>query len=263
MTKQQFDDRVYFCSDLLMQTKGISHCFTTKCGGVSTGVVNGLNLGFRVGDDRNSVVENYGLVAKDMKFDYQRITAGRQTHSANIKVITEADAGKGVSCESEFMDIDGLVTNVPNLPLVVYYADCVPILLADDVAGVVAAVHSGWRGTVAKIAAEAVSVMVTQFGADEKRIRASIGPSIGPCCFETGEEVACEFDNALVLPMENGKFKVDLWSANKEILLNSGLKNENIDVLELCTICNSEILYSYRVHKDATGRMGAFISLRP
>ena len=194
MKRKQFDDRVYFESDLLEEIKGITHCFTTKCGGESRGNIEGLNLGFRCGDNIESVRGNYVLVADDMGFPFERITAGRQTHSANIRIITEEDAGKGVSRESEFQDVDGMVTNLRNLPLVVYYADCVPILLVDSDAGVVAAVHSGWRGTVAGITKNAVGIMVSSFGADPAKIKAAIGPSIGPCCFETGEEVALQFD---------------------------------------------------------------------
>ncbi len=261
MTKFCIEDRVYLKSDLLM-SDCINHCFTTKCGGLSCGTVKGLNLGFRVGDDWDIVTENYKLLSKDIGFPYGRITSGRQTHSSNIRVITEKDAGKGVSRESEFMDVDGLVTNVRQLPIVVYYADCVPILMADKAAGVIAAVHSGWRGTVAEIAGNAIKIMTEQFAANPENIIAAIGPSIGQCCFETGGEVAWEFDNDLRLECGNGKFMVDLWKANERILLKYGLKQENIDVLKMCTMCNSDLLYSYRVNKESTGRMGAFISLR-
>ena len=154
-----------------------------------------------------------------------------------------------------------MVTNVKQLPLVVYYADCVPILMADKMSGVIAAVHSGWRGTVSEIAGNAVKIMTEQFGASPENIKAAIGPSIGQCCFETGSEVASEFDNDLSVACDNGKFMIDLWTANERILLKCGLQKENIDVLKICTICNSDMLYSYRVNKETTGRMGAFIAL--
>ncbi len=261
MTKINIADRVYLKSSLI-DGGGVNHCFTTKCGGLSRGKVNGLNLGFRVGDDVDIVTRNYKMVSDDMGFYFERITAGRQTHSNNIRIITEEDAGKGVSRESEFMDVDGLVTNVRQLPLVVYYADCVPILMTDKSAGVIAAVHSGWRGTVGEISGNAIKIMTEQFNAKPENIFAAIGPSIGQCCFETGSEVACEFDSKLALACGNGKFMVDLWAANERILLKYGLKPDNIDIFKMCTMCNSDILYSYRVNKDTTGRMGAFISLR-
>ncbi len=261
MKRKQFNDRIYFKSDLLEEIDCIDHCFTTKCGGESRGKIEGLNLGFRCGDNLESVRANYVLVAEDMKFPFERITAGRQTHSANIRIITEEDAGKGVSRESDIQDVDGMVTNLKNLPLVVYYADCVPVILVDSDAGVVAAVHSGWRGTVAGITRNAVEIMMSRFGAHPANIKAAIGPSIGPCCFETGEEVALQFDEKFVVK-HGDKFKVDLWKANMDILQSCGIKEENIDVLQVCTICNSDMLYSYRVHKDSTGRMGAFIMIK-
>lgn len=261
MKKKQFNDRIYFKSDLFEEIENITHCFTSKCGGESRGNIEGLNLGFRCGDNLEFVSANYVLVAADMGFPFERITAGRQTHSSNIRIITEEDAGKGVSRESEFQDVDGMITNIKNLPLVVYYADCVPVLLVDSDVGVVAAVHSGWRGTVAGITRNAVEIMVSRFGADPANIKAAIGPSIGPCCFETGEEVALQFDGKFVAKHDD-KFKVDLWKANMDILESCGIKRENIDVLKICTICNSDMLYSYRVHKDSTGRMGAFIMIK-
>ncbi len=255
------DERVYLKSEILDKAISVKHCFTTKCGGMSSGQISGLNLGFRCGDNPDSVTENYKIVARDMGFPFKKITAGRQTHSANIRIITNEDAGKGVSRNSEMQDIDGLVTNVAQLPLVVFYADCVPILLADEEMGVIAAVHSGWRGTISEIAGKAVEIMKNEFSSCPRNIKAAIGPSIGKCCFETGIEVASQFDAALVEEKKDGKFFVDLWEANKMILKKSGLKEENIDVLGICTVCSSDMLYSYRAHKDSTGRMGAFIML--
>jgi len=256
------ENRIYFQSELLLKMDKISHCFTTKCGGKSQGKVTGLNLGFRCGDFKDTVTANYRQVAKDMSFPFERITAGRQTHSANIRIMTEDDAGKGVSRESDMQDVDGLVTNVKNLPIVIYYADCVPILLADETAKVIAAVHSGWRGTVSQIATKAAEIMTVKFGSNPDNIKAVIGPSIGPCCFETGKEVAEQFDLDLVKEKQNGKYMVDLWEANRRILLGCNIKPQNIEVLKLCTVCRNDIFYSYRTHKDATGRMGAFIMLK-
>lgn len=262
MQTVKFDDRIYFKSELLEKPSGIVHCFTSKSGGESKGKIPGLNLGFRVGDDRDAVAANYRLVAKDMGFPENRLTAAKQTHSTDIVIVTDENAGCGVSRLSETFEADGLVTNIPDTPIGVFYADCVPILLADNSAGVVAAVHSGWRGTVGKIAENAIKVMCERFGALPENIIAAVGPSIGPCCFETGAEVAAEFDEALCQSQPDGKFKVDLWEANKRILLTCGVLPENIDVFELCTICRNDILYSYRTHKDKTGRMGAFIMIK-
>lgn len=262
MQTVKFDDRMYFKSELLEEMPEIVHCFTSKNGGESRGKISGLNLGFRVGDDYNAVVANYRLVAKDLGFSEKRMTAAKQTHSTDIVVVTDENAGSGVSRLSETFEADGLVTNLCNTPVGIFYADCVPILLVDNSAGVVAAVHSGWRGTVGNIAENAIKVMCEKFGALPENIIAAIGPSIGPCCFETGAEVATEFDEDLCKSLPDGKFKVDLWEANRRILLGCGVLPENIDVFGLCTICRNDILYSYRTHKDKTGRMGAFIMIK-
>ncbi len=251
-------DRVYLKSELL---DGIVHGFTTKCGGFSHGKIEGLNLGFRCGDDAENVKRNYRAAAEDLAIPYGAIVAAKQTHSVNIRIVTEEDKGKGVSRVSDIEETDGLVTDCKNIPLVVFYADCVPILLADTKNAVVAAVHSGWRGTVGSIAQNAVKIMCEQFGSKTGDIKAVIGPSIGPCCFEVGSEVAEHFDSELVRSLDNGKFTVDLWEANRRILMQCGVLPQNIDVFEMCTVCNNDILYSYRSHGEKTGRMGAFIML--
>lgn len=262
MLIEKIDNRVYFKSEILSKEKQIAHAFTTKCGGESSGKICGLNLGFRCGDDPVNVVRNYEHCARDMGFPYEKITAARQTHSTNIRVITEDDAGKGVSRESDIVETDGIVTNCTQIPLVIFYADCVPILLFDKECGVVAAVHSGWRGTVGRISENAIGIMRERFGTKPQNIKAAVGPSIGPCCFECGEDVAGMFASEFVSEAENGKFKVDLWKANISILKDCGLKDENIDCFNFCTSCNGDLLYSYRRDREATGRMGAFIMLK-
>ncbi len=252
-------DRIYLKSALL---NDVTHGFTTKCGGFSHGKIDGLNLGFRCGDDAENVKKNYKAVAEDLKIPYAAIVTARQTHSVNIRIVTEEDMGKGVSRDNDITDTDGLITNCANIPLVVFYADCVPILMCDSKVGVVAAVHSGWRGTASGIVKNAVEIMRDRFGSDPGNIKAAIGPSIGPCCFEVGEEVAEHFDKELVHPLGNEKYTVDLWEANRQMLMQSGVTSGNIDVFEMCTMCNCDTLYSYRSHGEKTGRMGAFIMLR-
>ncbi len=262
MLVEQIEDRVYFKSGLLENVQSISHCFTSKLGGVSQGKIEGLNLGFRVGDDIDAVRENYNLVATDFGFPIENITGAKQIHSASVTVITKDLVGCGISRLDEVFETDSLVTNLKNVPLTVFYADCVPILLVDEVHSVVAAVHSGWRGTVAKIAKHTIEVMIKEFGCEPKNIKAAVGPSIGKCCFETGAEVALEFDEDLAIRQKDGKFKVDLWEANSRILRSCGLLSENIEILGICTVCEKDRLYSYRMHKEQTGRMGAFIEIK-
>lgn len=256
--EQKFDDRMYLKSDIIDTVHG----FTSKLGGVSRGKISGFNFGFRVGDDENSVRENYRLLSRDLGFSLDRCVLSKQTHTSNIRIVTEEDCGKGVVRASDIEDTDGLVTNIPNIPLVVFAADCVPILLYDKVKKVAAAVHSGWRGSVAGIAPKCVELMTAHFGCNPKDIAAAIGPSIGQCCFEFGSEAVIYFDKRYYTPKDNDKYNVDLWSYNRDLLTDAGLVRENIDVSGVCTICHSDRFYSYRTHKESTGRQAAVIMVK-
>ncbi len=256
------DDRLYLKSDLLESCGGVTHAFTSKLGGVSRGKINGFNLGFRVLDDEDSVRENYRLLSCDLGFSLSRAVLSKQTHTDNIRVVTEADCGKGIVIESDIEDTDALVTNIPNIPLIVFAADCTPILMYDREKRTVAAVHSGWRGTVQKIAAKCVDVMTSEFGSNPKDIVCALGPSIGPCCFEFGEEAVIYFDKKYYKQKPNGKYDIDLWSFNRDILLESGILQQNIDMSKVCTMCSSDRFYSYRAHREGTGRQAAVIVMK-
>jgi YfiH family protein len=262
MITDNVGDRIYFRSELLGKNGRTVHFFTSKPGGCSHGKISGLNLGFRVGDNPESVRQNYFQIAEDFDIPFENMVAAKQIHSSDIHIVTDKERGFGVSLLDKTFEADGLVTDCADVPIAVFFADCVPILLEEESKGVVAAVHSGWRGTVSRIAEKTVRVMTEDFGADAGKIKAAIGPAIGKCCFETGEEVACKFDTDIVNCLPGNKFKVDLWEANRRILTSSGVRAENIDVFKLCTMCNSDMLYSYRSDGENTGRMAAVIMLR-
>jgi len=171
---------------------GILHGFTTRLGGVSEGIYESLNMGIHLDDDVEKVLENYRRLGKSMGFDHTRISCPNQVHSDNILVVKEEDAGDGIARPLTHQNIDAQITNVKNLPLVCYAADCVPILLADPISRVVGSVHAGWRGTVAGIAAKTVQKMVEEFGCLPENIHAVIGPSIGPENYEVDQMVIDE-----------------------------------------------------------------------
>ncbi len=176
----------------------ISHGFSTRLGGVSTGIYESMNLGLHLDDDRELVIENYKRITSSIGIDYKRISCPNQQHHDNILVVDEEDAGDGIIRDLTHNDVDAQITNVPNLPLIVYSADCVPILLADPVKKVIGSVHAGWRGTVMGIAAKTVKKMQDVYGCDPKDIRAVIGPSIGLDNYEVDQTVIdevrkCEF----------------------------------------------------------------------
>ncbi|MDR1913462.1 MAG: peptidoglycan editing factor PgeF, partial [Clostridiales bacterium] len=176
-----------------------------------------------------------------------------------------ADRGKGFF-PSDIKQTDGLYTNVPNLALATFSADCAPILFLDPVKKVIAAIHSGWRGTAARIAQKLIAALNKEFKSNPADILAGIGPSIGPCCFEVDSPVAEQFSDWREFIIEGKaqnkeKFNVDLWRINESMLIEAGLKPENIDCAPLCTCCNSDLYFSHRRDKDARGSMASIISL--
>lgn len=213
-------------------------------------------------------------LAKAVGFDYRRWVTAHQVHSAHVAVVKEADAGKGaMDKESRLPDTDALVTNQPDVCLMVLSADCVPVLLYDPECQVIAAIHAGWKGTAAKIVAEAVRTMQQEFGCSSQNILAGIGPSIGKCCFEVGEDVAEIFRHLYPQSREfvtegkaggkaGGKYQVDLWAVNRQELIEAGLKPENIEIAGLCSMCHPDHFFSYRRDGKLAGRFGAGIVLR-
>lgn len=194
----------------------IIHGFSTKLGGVSTGIYESLNLGLHLEDEEVKVLENYKRLGQSMGFDYKRISAPNQVHKTNILVVTEEDAGDGIARPLTHSEIDAQITNVKNVPLIVYTADCVPILMVDPISRVIATVHAGWRGTVEGIAAKTVEKMKEVYGCMPENIHAVIGPSIGPSNYEVDETVIkkmveCPYidtneDNIIFEPLQNEDF---------------------------------------------------------
>ena len=260
MLEYKIDDRLYITSELLSYGS-VVHGFTSKLGGVSSGKISGLNLGFRVDDAPESVLKNYELVANDLGLDLNNTVLARQSHTDNIRIVTKDDAGKGVVRDSDIMDTDGLITNISGIALVVFSADCVPILMLDTKQKVIAAIHAGWRGTVKGIAPKGVSLMCSNFGCHPKDICVAIGPSIGPCCFEFGSDAKEHFPTPYCSQKSNNKFMIDLWSMNRDLLISAGVLPDNIDISGLCTVCHADTFHSDRTHRENTGRQVAIISL--
>ncbi len=242
---------------------GIPHGFSTRQGGVSQGYLSSLNFAYNREDAAN-VDENFRRFCGANGLPFESMVLTHQTHTDNVAIVDASFKNKGR--ERSLRDTDGLVTAEPGLGLVCFVADCVPILLADPKAKVVSAVHSGWRGTVAGIAARAVEKMVT-LGADPQNIIAAIGPSIGPCCFEVGPEVQEEFDRAFPgqLPFRpsrrEGHSMIDLWQACRLVLEGAGVPKDRIFGCEICTFCNNEQFYSHRYTNGQRGNLIGAIAL--
>ena len=244
--------------------------FSTRLGGVSEDFLSSLNLGYGRGESDENVTENFKRIADSAGFDYRRIVTSQQTHTTNIRVVTEEDAGKGIVCPREYTDIDGLITNVPDLVLTTFYADCVPLYFLDPVHKAIGLIHSGWRGTVGKIGANAVKLMKENYDSNPADMIACIGPSICKDCYEISSDVAEEFKKAfpakvwdmMLTAKEGGKFRLDLWEACRQGMLEAGLKEENIHISGICTCCNTDLLYSHRGMNGRRGSLAAFMRLK-
>ena len=250
--------------------EGIVQGFSTRLGGVSTEHLSSMNLSFSRGDQEENVRENFRRIADAIGFTPEDLVFSDQTHTTNIRVVTEADRGKGFTKPLDYTDVDGLITDVPGLVLATFYADCVPLFFIDPVHRAVGLSHSGWRGTVGKIGKVTVEKMTEEFQTDPSELYAAIGPSICQDCYEVSEDVIDQFREAveekywdvLFYRKPDGKYQLNLWEANRRIFLDAGIKEERISMPGICTCCNPLFLYSHRASHGKRGNLGAFITVR-
>lgn len=247
----------------------VAHGFTTRAGGVSHGPYSGLNTAFHVGDTIENVRANRALACEALGINPHHLVAGRQVHGDCVEVAQRRDRGRGALFYEEALpDTDALITGAPGVPLSSCYADCVPIFLLDPVKKVVALVHAGWKGTALKIGQKTVKKMAGVFGTDPGNCLAGVGPSIGPCCYKVDGRVIDPFQESfsdirgLADAVSNGKWRLNLWEANRRTLLDVGLKAENIAVACVCTSCHNDLFFSYRAQGGVAGRMASFIMLK-
>ncbi len=255
----------YLAYPLLEKTGVVRHGFSTRLGGVSTGHCATMNISTTRGDDPAAVEENRRRIAKAIGVRAENMTYTNQTHTTNVAVVEAKDRGK------RFMETDGMVTNVPEICLVTFYADCVPLFFVDPVHRAIGLSHSGWRGTVGKMGKVTVERMRKEYGTDPAQVVAAIGPSICQDCYEVSEDVIEKFrenfDKALwpelFYEKADGKYQLNLWRANQAVLAEAGVPRENIAVTNLCTHCNPDILFSHRSTGTARGNLSAFLALIP
>lgn len=244
--------------------------FSTRMGGVSKEHLSSMNLSFSRGDDRDNVIENHKRLAEAIGYDYTKLVFSDQVHDTVIRVVNKEDAGKGITKETDIKEIDGLVTNVPNIPLITFYADCVPLYFYDPINKVVGLAHSGWKGTVNNIAKAMIDKMVEEYGSNPSDIVTAIGPSICVDCYEVDDVVVDiikknftkDIIDENVIVKGNGKYQLNLHGLCRRNFLNAGIKEENIAMPDLCTCCNSEFLFSHRASKGMRGNLAAVIMLK-
>ena len=254
----------------LSETGAVVHAFSTRLGGVSEGIFSSMNLSFTRGDEEAHVRENYRRLAAAVGFSCEDLVCSDQTHTTNVRVVTEADRGKGFTRPKDYTDVDGMVTNVPGLVLATFYADCVPLYLVDPVHRAIGLSHSGWRGSVGKIGKHTVEVMREQYGTRPEDLVAAIGPSICQDCYEVSSDVIEAFQKAfdrryweeLFYRKSDGKYQLNLWRANELVFREAGLSQEQIVTTDVCTCCNPALLFSHRASKGKRGNLGAFLMLK-
>jgi YfiH family protein len=246
----------------------VRHAFSTRVGGVSKNEFASMNLAFGRGDDDENVRENYRRFCTAAGFEYNSLVSSAQDHHTTIRRVGKEQRGIGIWRPKDRESVDGLVTDEPGVTLVTHYADCVPVFLLDPKRRAIGLVHAGWRGTAAKIAAAAVAAMTREFGCRPSEILAGIGPSIGPCCFEVDAPVRDAFaaltelgPDGFIRSDGNGKYHVDLWEANRRILMQAGVPSSSITVGGVCTKCNSDFLFSHRATGGKRGGLSAFLEL--
>lgn len=261
---------VYLTYPLLEETETVVHGFTTRLGGVSKGVCSSMNLSFSRGDEETAVYENYRRIADAVGFPYESIVCSDQTHTTNVRKVGKDDRGKGLLFSRNYHDVDGLITNEPEVTLATFYADCVPLYLVDPVKKAIGLSHSGWRGTVGKIGKVTVEAMEREFGSRPEDILTAIGPSICQECYEVSEDVAEEFRkiypreiwNTLLWDKGNGKYQLNLWEACRRNFLEAGILPEHIVLPEICTCCNPDFFFSHRASQGKRGNLAAFLMLK-
>ena len=238
----------------------VKHCFTTRLGGVGQGAAKGLNIGAHR-DDFQRVAQNYALLGQALNFDPNCLVLAQQIHGCQVRPVSAGDA-HGLD-HLQYPQCDALITNTPGVGLVVFTADCTPVLLYDPVTGAVGSVHAGWKSTALDICGKAVSAMVQTYGCKAEDIRAAIGPNIAQCCFETDADVPQAMENTYGSAMnqyirsQNSKYYVNLKAINAYALRRAGV--ESIAISDHCTACMPTHYWSHRKMGQSRGSQGAII----
>lgn len=269
LTLYNADTVPYLSYNSLREINFINHAFTTRLGGVSEGRFCSMNMAFNLGDDPERVTENYRRFCKSAGFEFESLVASAQVHETNVRAVTSKDKGVGITRPRDLQSVDALITNEPGVTLVTYYADCTPLFFVDTKQKAIGLAHAGWRGTVGRIGEKVIEKMTALYGTDPKDVKAAIGPAISVCCYEVDEPVAEQFrklsdlDNSRFLfPKGEGKYMLDLLEANRQILISAGVPAENITLSDVCTNCNSDLLWSHRATKGERGTMSAFLTMK-
>ena len=243
------------------------HAYSSRFGGVSKNEFESMNLTFSCGDDPKNVKKNYEIFCSALGFDINKVVRAKQVHKNKIEIVYQKDTMGGFK-EEVARIADGLITNVPGIILSTRHADCLAIFMIDPILKVVALGHAGWRGTVANVAGTLFDVFVSHYGSNPNDIVCALGPGIGQCCFEVDENTFKEFKNMNLSGFENfyiqngNKYNINTLKVNKQVLIERGVREQNIFESDICTGCNHDWLFSHRASGGKRGNNGAFIMIK-
>lgn len=244
-----------------LKQQGVTHGISSRIGGVSTDGLATLNLGVKVNDREQNLQINRQRFCEAVGVEVQNIVSSGQVHETTVAVVDHSHAGKRIA------ETDALVTNTKGLPLLLFFADCVPLLIFDPVQQVIGLSHAGWKGTVQSIGPKTLQCMQQNFGTNPANCLVGIGPSIGPADYEIDEPVMTEIqkywsnEQQFTSPTTPGHWLLDLWRWNQMQFIDSGVASQNIHTAGISTASHSEIFFSHRASGGKAGRFGVLMSL--
>lgn len=258
MQRTTYQSIICYQSEQLLAFSNLVHAVTTRHGGTSPAPFDSLNTSAHVGDEPSRVQQNLDRLHRALGLDRQSTVDASQAQADRVAVVTPGERG------TRLQGVDGLITNHRGIPLMLRFADCVPIILYDPVHLAIGVAHAGWRGTVAKVLTNTIRAMQTAYQTAPRDVIACIGPSIGPCCYEIGADVVKRVETAFpdthaLLLSKNGVTHLNLWQANAAQLRALGV--QQIEIAEICTADNTLDFYSWRRENARTGRFAALIAL--
>lgn len=256
---EKIDRMELIMSPVLAALQTITHAFTTRVGGHTKAPYDSFNLGRHISDDdlRVDAMSNREKLCQSLSIDFGKLVVPGQVHSRNVEVVTET------AQPLDLKGVDGVTTDQTDVPLLLHFADCVPVMVVEPRNRVIGIFHAGWRGTASKIVTNGVETM-KRLGADPSLMIGVVGPAIGSCCYPTSDEVAKALQETVSEPTlfvgeKNGQPAPDLKAINAMQLLEAGVPQ--VDVSDFCTSCNPSMFYSHRQSGGTTGRQGALVAL--
>lgn len=259
----------------------IRHAFSTRKGGVSQGIYSTMNFKEDGEDTNENIRENYRRIAGALGCDVEKMVRSQLCHGTRVHEVVPGDFGVGALAKSTLLNYDGLITNIPGVTLVATFADCVPLYFVDEIHRAIGLAHSGWRGTVDRIALHMIEAMHQTYGTEPGQLLVAIGPCICGECYEVGVELKDAFaqDFSGEIERQTGitfkeicrkhekagtedKYLLDLRKANLMTFLSAGIPRERILISDICTCCNPDLIFSHRYTKGKRGASAAFLGMK-